>query len=54
MAWCITNKKINQALRGKEQNMVFGFYGYIDGYFEKNIGKMKINKNILKFMKIFY
>ena len=34
---------------------VFGFYGYIGnigGYFDKNIGKAKINKNTLKFMEI--
>ena len=23
---------------------VLGYYGYIDGYFDKNIGKEKINK----------
>ena len=26
----------------------------IDEYFDKNINKIKINKNILKFMKILY
>ena len=34
---------------------LFEFYRYIeniDGYFDKNINKIKINKNILKFMKI--
>ena len=34
---------------------VLGFYGYIgniSGYFDKNIGKTKINKNTLKFMEI--
>ena len=34
---------------------VLGFYGYIGnigGYFDKNIGKAKINKNHLKFMEI--
>ena len=34
---------------------VLEFYGYIkniDGYFDKNIGKAKINKNTLKFMEI--
>ena len=34
---------------------ILGFYGYIEnigGYFDKNIGKAKINKNTLKFMKI--
>ena len=36
---------------------MFGFYIYIiniNKYFDKNISKIKINKNILKFMKIFY
>ena len=35
---------------------VLGFHGYIGnigGYFDKNIGKAKINKNTLKFMEIF-
>ena len=35
---------------------VLGFYGYIrniNGYFDKNIDKAKINKNTLKFMEIF-
>ena len=34
---------------------VLGFYGYIGnigGYFDKNIGKTKINKNTLKFIEI--
>ena len=29
---------------------ILEFYGYIDGYFDKNIGKVKINKNTLKFI----
>ena len=35
---------------------VLGFYGYIGNinrYFDKNIGKTKINKNALKFIEIF-
>ena len=31
---------------------VFGFYGYIGGYFYINIDISEINKNILKFMEI--
>ena len=34
---------------------VFKFYGYIENigrYFDKNISKVKINKNTLKFIKI--
>ena len=33
---------------------VLEFYGYINGYFYMNIDISKINKNTLKFMKIFY
>ena len=32
---------------------VLGFYGYIDEYFYINIDISEINKNTLKFMKIF-
>ena len=35
--------------------LILGFYGYIvniSGYFDKIIGKAKINKNTLKFMEI--
>ena len=31
---------------------VLGFYGNIGGYFDKNIGNAKFNKNTLKFMEI--
>ena len=37
--------------------LMFGFYGYIiniNEYFDINIDKIKINKKILKFMKILY
>ena len=37
--------------------LVLKFYEYIiniDGYFDKNIGKTKINKNTLKLMEIIY
>ena len=38
----------------KEQNIHNYIYiENIDGYFGKNIDKIKINKNILKFIKIF-
>ena len=45
----------------KDQNIgnyglsVLGFYGYIgniDEYYDKSIGKVKINKNTLKFLEI--
>ena len=34
--------------------LVLEFYKYIDKYFDKNIDKAKINKNILKFMETLY